>query len=274
MSNYSTGYAVSQTGNLYTLQSNNTPAGLSQYHGANGTNINAPLNYRKLVGFRGLDNDFFFYIKNQNRKPIYIANLTIYANIVHRETHARMVTKVCQIMDGEQGLCRLTLNSNDLAQVDAGMYDLILTYKDDRGLTLPLYADTNMRINLIIEVSDAGHSIPLTSETTTTFLSNGSGHMVGERIHGPYYYGRTKGLITFTAETTNYTGHLFLQGSIQSHPDENDWFNIELGAIVDYHPFFNHTGIEPFTCTATVKHLRVAWQETGQGTVDKVVFRL
>lgn len=274
MSNYSTSYAVSQSGDLYTLQSNSTPAGLGQYTGASGTNINAPLNYRKLVGFRGLDNDFYFYIKNQNRKPIYIADLTINASILDRTTQARLISKKCQILDGEKGLCRLTLTSSDIATLNPANYDIVLTYTDDRNLTLPLYADVNMRINLVMEVSGDAHTIPLTSEISETFLSDGQGNFIGDRIKGPYYYGRKNGLITFTVETTGYTGNFYLQASIQSHPDELDWFNIELGAVVDWHYFNNYTGLEPFTCTANVKHLRAKWQDTGNGTVDKVTFRL
>lgn len=275
MSNYSTSYNISQSGDLYTLQDHGTTTGQAQYNSTRGTTVNSPLNYRKLEAFRGLDNEYWFYVKNQDRKPIMLNNLTINATLIFRENKSAIVAKTCVITDYELGTCKLVLTSSDIADASAGLYDLVLTYTNDMGLVLPLFADTNMRPSLTVEISNDAFSIPLTTQISTLWSYDGIATNIGEKLNGPKYYNKTKGLVTFAVYCTGYTGRFYLQGTTSPYPDESDWFNVELGAAVDWHQFINFTGIEPFTIISNLTHLRFNWQLTGAtGTVDKVVVRL
>ncbi len=275
MSNYSTSYNISQTGDLYTLQDHGTSTGQSQYNSSRGTTVNSPLNYRKLEAFKGLDNEFWFYVKNQDRKPIMLNNLTINASLIFRENKNTIVAKECTITDYDLGTCKLVLKSSDIADANSGLYDLVLTYKNAEGLVLPLFADTNMRPTLTVEISEDAFSVPLTTQTTTTWLYDGSTNNIGEKLNGPKHYQKVQGLITFAVYTTGYTGKFFLQGATSPFPDDSDWFNLELGAATDYHQFNAFTGIEPFTITSNLYYVRFNHQVTGAtGTVDKVVIRL
>ena len=151
----------------------------------------------------------------------------------------------------------------------------VLTYTNDMCLVLPLFADTNMRPSLTVEISNDAFSIPLTTQISTLWSYDGIATNIGEKLNGPKYYNKTKGLVTFAVYCTGYTGRFYLQGTTSPYPDESDWFNVELGAAVDWHQFINFTGIEPFTIISNLTHLRFNWQLTGAtGTVDKVVVRL
>lgn len=273
-SNFSTSYNISQSGDLYTLQDHKSNPGQAQYNSTRGTTINAPVNYRKLMAFKGLDNEFYFYVKNQDRKPIYIDNLDIIAALVNRETKSRELTKKCYVSDSEIGTCRLILTSSDIRLLDTGLYDLVLTYEDERGNNLPLYIDLNLRPNYTLEVSGAAQIVPLITQEDKTFLSDGNNYMVGSRLRGPSFYNKENGLVTLAVYCTGYTGRFYLQGTTSEYPSDTDWFNLELGAAVDYYQFINYTGIEPFSFKSNLKFLRTQWQDTGNGTVDKVVIRV
>lgn len=276
MANYSTSYQVSQQGDLFAIQDNTVSAGTSRYSSAKGTTVQSPLNYRKLMAFKNIDNEFFFYVKNQDRKPLKIHDMKFTASFVNRANNSRIFAKTVQIVDPDQGVLRLIVNPGDIATSDPGNYDLIITYVDGRGLTLSLYADVNYRPNLIVEISENAHAVPLTTSTLDTWiLDNNINYQVSERTEGPHYYHKRNGLITMGVYATGYTGNFFLQGSLADFPDTTDWFNIELSAVLDYHYFNAFTGVEPFSVESNVKWIRVLWGDSGSnGTVDKVVFRL
>ena len=275
MSNYSTSYNVTQGGDLFAIQDNANAPGTSRYGASKGTTVQSPLNYRKLNAFKHIDNEFFFFIKNQDRKIFQIHGMEFYATFVERSSKSRLFAKKCQTIDPEQGSLRLVVNPGDIAHADTGNYDVVLTYTDGRGLNLPLYADVNYRPNLICEISEAAHAVPLTTDTVDTFTvsDNDPLQLVSERTFGPHYYHKRRGLITLAVYATNYSGKFFLQGSLSDYPDTTDWFNIELGAILDHHLFSTFTGVEPFSIRSNVKWIRTR-HDTGTGTVDKVVFRL
>ena len=93
MSNYATTYNINQTGDLYAIDASGSKAGLGNYASSTGTTINSPVNYRFLKLFTGLDNEFIFYIKNTDRKPIQLHGQTITANVVNRETQVKLLSK-------------------------------------------------------------------------------------------------------------------------------------------------------------------------------------
>lgn len=276
MANYSTSYQVSQEGDLFAIQDNQVSAGTSRYSSSKSTTVQAPLNYRKLICFKNIDNEFYFYVKNQDRKPLKIHNMKFTASFIDRGNNSRVFAKTCEIVDPDQGILRLIVNPGDINRSDPGNYDLVITYVDGRGLTLSLYADVNYRPNLIVEINENAHAVPLTTSVLDTWiLDSNINYQVSERTEGPHYYHKRNGLITMTVHATGYSGQLYLQGSLADFPDSTDWYNIELSAVVYHHTFVNFTGVEPFSVKSNCKWLRVLWSDLGtNGTVDKINFRL
>lgn len=274
MSNYSTSYNINQAGDLYTIQDHGTAAGLGQYNSTRGTTINSPTNYRKMKLYRGFDNQLFFFIKNQDRKPIQLNNMTINASLIYRETGVSIVNKKCVITDYELGSVKLVITASDLSNADTGICDLVLSYTNEFGLVIPLYTDLNLRPNFAAEISDEAGYIPLTTQVLTNFINTGGDYNYSSIINGPAYYGKSNGMITIGLYATNYTGNFFLQGTTSDYPSESDWFDVELGAQYYFHYFDSFTGIEPFTIQSNLKFLRGKVENTGAGTVDKLVVRV
>lgn len=274
MSNYGTSYNINQTGDLYAVQDHGVKTGLAQYTSTRGTTVNAPMNYRNIMLFKGIDNEVFFFVKNQDRKPIALQNMTINATLINRETGDAIFSKKCSVTDYELGSVRLIVTSSDIVNYDDSLASLVFTYTNDMGLTLPLYSDTNLRPNYTVEISSAAGAVPLTTTVVSNFLEDADGFLYSDIVYGPAYYGRNSGMLTMGAYATAFTGRLFLQGTTSDSPSTNDWFDLELGVIDSFYPFINFTGIEPFVIVSNIKFLRVKIEKSGIGSVDKVAFRV
>jgi hypothetical protein len=273
MSNYGTTYNISQTGNLYTLDAAGAKTGLAQYNSTRGTTVNAPINYRFLKLFRGLDNEFFFFVKNQDRKPIMLQGVTVNASLVSRETKSKIVSKKCQVTDYELGSISLTITSGEIAALTQGLFDLVFTYTNERGLTLPLFCDQNMRPNYTVEVSEEAADIPLTTAATSNFMML-NGYYTSDLLPSSGYFNKLNSLVTIAVYATNYTGLFYIQGAIAENPTEDDWFNITLGTHTDeFYPYTNFSGIDPWTFRTNIKYVRARFT-ADQGTVDKLVIRV
>jgi hypothetical protein len=68
---------------------------------------------------------------------------------------------------------------------------------------------------------------------TVTILStsvfSGSTTLTSEKVKGDAYFGQSDGLHTVMINLNSFTGIVKIQGSLESTPGDNDWFDIELG---------------------------------------------
>lgn len=226
-----------------------------------------------MMAFRGFDNEYFFFVKDQDRKPVQLHGMTINASVVSLETNNTIVSKKCVIIDEELGSIRLHITAQETANMGSGLYELVLSYTNNRGLVLPLFTDLNMRPSFVIESNTTAQPIPLTTHTVEEFIEN-AGNIYSGRFPGPAYYEKANGLITVGVYTTNYFGKFWIQGTVSMDPTEDDWFDVDLGMINSYHMFTYDTGIEPFNFRSNLKWLRTKHETSPAGTVDKVVVRV
>ena len=68
---------------------------------------------------------------------------------------------------------------------------------------------------------------------TVTILStsvfSGSTTLTSEKVKGDAYFGQSDGLHTVVVNLNGFTGTVKIQGSLETTPGDNDWFDIELG---------------------------------------------
>jgi hypothetical protein len=273
MSNYATTYNINQTGELYAVDASSNKVGLASYKSARGTTVNAPVNYRFLKLFTGLDNEFIFYIKNTDRKPIMLHGLTITANLIVRETGSKLLSKKCQIINYDEAQIKLVVTSGEISAIQDGFLDLVFTYVNSMGLNLPLFCDQNMRPNYTVEVDDSASKIPLTTSQSTTFTLL-DGFYYSSHLPGPGYFNKINGMSTLALYTTNFTGQFYIQGALEENPTESDWFNIILGTHTEeFYPYTNATGVDPWTFRTNIKYFRAKFTKT-QGSIDKIIIRV
>jgi len=277
MANYGSTYNINQEGDLFTLQDHGSAPGLGKYASAKGTSVNSPLNYRFLKLFRGFDSQFFFFVKNQDRKPIMLQGVTVNASFIDRTDRSTVVSKKAIITDYEQGSIKVILTVGESALFSQGLYDLVFSYTNDVGLVLPLYCDTNMRPNFTVECSEEGDALPLTTQINDTFTTqviNSVTYYYSSALKATGYFNKPNGLVTLAVYGTNYTGNFYVEGALSENPTEGDWFNITLGSYTDpFYPYTGHTGIDPWTFRTNVNYIRTKHTQP-TGTLDKIIVRV
>lgn len=114
-------------------------------------------------------------------------------------------------------------------------------------------------------------------------------NVTGLPVKAAGYYGSGLNLYTLAYYLTNFSGRIYLQGSLAFDPKEDDWFNINLNGYLEYAEFLphapdsdNNTGITiVFTDSfeANIVHLRAivdrqhlpAPDTTNYGAVTKIL---
>ena len=277
MANYGTTYNINQEGDLFTLQDHGSAPGLGKYASAKGTSVNSPLNYRFLKLFRGFDSQFFFFVKNQDRKPIMLQGVTVNASFINRVDRSTVVSKKAIITDYDDGSIKVVLTVGESALFSQGLYDLVFSYTNDVGLVLPLYCDTNMRPNFTVECSEEGDALPLTTQINDTFTTqviNTVTYYYSSALKATGYFNKPNGLVTLAVYGTGYTGNFYVEGALSENPTEGDWFNITLGSYTDpFYPYIAHTGIDPWTFRTNVNYIRTKHTQP-TGTLDKIIVRV
>lgn len=83
-----------------------------------------------------------------------------------------------------------------------------------------------------------GTSVPLLDETSLILTK------VGKKVRGDGWYGYSDGKHTVAIHTSNFSGRIYIEGSLADEPGDNDWFAIPLdsnnptqGYVEFSHPF-------------------------------------
>lgn len=79
----------------------------------------------------------------------------------------------------------------------------------------------------------ARHSIRLLDDTQAQI------NVTGPAVKAAGYYGSTKGVHTAAIYLNDFTGRVYIEATLASDPEENDWFPINLNGNLEYleYPF-------------------------------------
>jgi len=92
---------------------------------------------------------------------------------------------------------------------------------------------------------------------------NGQTDQTGEAVAADAQYGFSNGLHTVTAELENFTGHLYLEGTLSLSPNDSDWFPL----YTNYSYAFARYPRDPDNPTGTDGDtLQEIWNFTGNFT--------
>ena len=64
--------------------------------------------------------------------------------------------------------------------------------------------------------------------TTSVHTGNGTQTLQGEKVKGDAYVGQTDGLHTIVVHLNDFIGKIVIQGSLETTPGDNDWFDVQL----------------------------------------------
>ena len=102
--------------------------------------------------------------------------------------------------------------------------------------------------------------------------STGQLNVTGAAFKAAGYFGYTTGVTTIAYNLNDFTGRVYLEGSLASTPTESDWFTIDMGATLPYVQYpvdpFNpsgttgDTGIFSFTFQSNIVWIRMRLDRT------------
>lgn len=240
-----------------------------------GTTYYGSQNHKPLIAYESVTNDFEFFVIDNSRKPVSLANKSFKAIIVNRTTKTSVITKTLVATNTDTGSVLLRLTESDLGKLSPALYDLTITYTDSDALVFGLYSDQNSRLTYVLEVK----TNPASSITPSSIDDSFSGAQdKSSAFIGTAQTQNSDGTNTVVAYFTNFTGTFYAQGSLEQNPTANtDWFQIQLnpGDAEDGWQLTNYTGLEPFTFDGMFMWVRFTYiaDAGNQGTLDKVLYR-
>lgn len=242
-----------------------------------GDRINLPMFRRDIKIFRGVDNNIDFELRDADRKPIKLLDRNIQIVITNPENQELMLVRNVEITDERKGKYRLKLTPGDIQSWSQGFYQFGAILIEDDGAEYPLYTDTaqNNTGKLILVDAPFPSFIPSTLLTEQNFQSV-NGAMVSQRLRGDAQKNYQDGLQTFSVQTDNFTGKLWVQGSLEDNPTQDgEYFDIYVGSTAPYIEFTNSTITEPFNFDGNFVWIRFKYipDSANVGNIEKIWYK-
>lgn len=257
-----------------------------------------PMNTSTLKAHKGVDNKLIFRVLNPDRSPNDVAaNQEVYGRIVNTENRTVVLEKLCRLGPAK-GLITLELNSGDLADVAAGLYEFVLIRTQNFVENIPgyyverpLYVDMGDNIAMELEITEQAFKAPLhpTIITTADWVPDIIVPTFGpptpcfytSRIPGARVLNHKESVHTFSTYTENATGVLEIWGTLEETPDaylsSTRWCKIYPSSMSYDIEFFGYTGTQAWTFQANFMWLKFRWfpstQVADPGSIKKLVVR-
>jgi len=95
---------------------------------------------------------------------------------------------------------------------------------------------------------------------TTTVIDASTGtnfNFTSIEVRGDAFYGYTDGLHTIAFYFVNFTGKVYLEGTLANAPTSTDWFAVSISPPLDYMLLTAHTGVAARSFQGNFMFLRV-----------------
>lgn len=259
---------------------------------------NGPMNKNPLKAHKGLDNKLIFRVLGPDRIPQDIAcTQQVYARIIDIENRTVAIEKLCRLGPAK-GLITLELNSGDITDIPAGVYELVLIRTEDFVTDIPgyyvekpLYTDLDDNVSMEIEITEQAFKAPAPS--FTVLPENWTPDILAPTIGAPrpcFYTSRIPGarvlnhkesVHSFSTQTANFTGVLEIWGTLEETPDPylNDarWFKIYPSTMSEDINYIGYTGTQAWTFSANVMWLKFRYFPSQEvldpGLFEKLIVR-
>lgn len=251
---------------------------------------NKPMNNTPIKIHKGIENEIKFRVHNPDRKLENINGFSIRAALISTESSERVLEKMC-LLSAEKGLFSLHITDSESERIAAGFYNLVITAQESfvtsvvgEVLSSPFYSDTSGNIISAVEVLDVASTTPiptvelLGSSFTESNETPGRRTFISSAIPASRVRNSMSGLHTLAIYAKNFTGTVFLKGSLDNTPSVliADYFDIDITSLQSEVEYVDFTGIDPIAFSANFMWLKVVFQYDdmiNQGTIDKILVR-
>lgn len=238
---------------------------------------NGPMNKNPILVHKGIDNNVIFRVLTPDRIPFDVScGQEVYARIIDTENDTIVLEKLCKLGPAK-GIIQLELNSGDIVDVPAALYQLVLVRSEafsdgypGYNTLKPLYSDLNDNVSMEIEITNqaTNNPVPTIVYTPELWTPDFLAPQLGPRVPC-FYTGRIPGsrvlnhknsVHTFSTYTEQFTGSLQVWGTLDETPDpyldEKRWFRIYPTSMSDDIEYINYTGTQSWTFEANFMWLK------------------
>lgn len=259
---------------------------------------NGPMNNTPLRAHKGLDNKLIFRVLGPDRAPVDVAcNNQVYARIIDPENRKVVLEKLCRLGPAK-GLITLELDSGDIVDIHAGLYEMVLIRTQDFIANVPnyyvekpLYSDINNNVSMELEITEQAFKAPhpsvvlLPEDWTPDIIVPTFGPPMpcfySSRIPGGRVQNHKDSVHTFSTYTRNFTGILEIWGTLEETPDpyldHARWFKIYPSTMSRDIEFMQYTGTQAWTFSANFLWLKFRYFPSQEvldpGIIEKLIVR-
>lgn len=255
-----------------------------------------PMHDRLVKIHKGVDNEVKFRVYDSDRKRYRLDQFRVSVILINKENH-ELVLKTKGRMMTERGTFKVLFREGDIINLAPGFYDMVVTGEEwatpeqpGEIISTPFYTDTMSNMRLVAEITTQGQKDPIptieiSSNNKKTGLSDWI--MKTETVDGvntrvyhssPLPANRIRnhinGVHTFTVLCNEFTGRLYIKGSLEHIPptEPEKYFPLNVSTFSDYiqygimddetelyQPF---TGIDPYSIETNVVWIMFVWIPT------------
>ena len=244
--------------------------------------------------YQGIDNTVKFALKDNDRNPVDLTNLTVTFNMINATTNESILARPLTVSNATKGLAHLSLPASEIDNVAGVFYNYSLYTTNTNSEQQVVYTDLNEAAKGTLEVIEGVNSNPRATQEMTFESSNPNftKQNVGKSATGETWYyssavsGASERNLTSSSHTialysNGFDGDFIVEGSMESVANvtsHNEWFHIKLdGEANDYVSLTNATTIASYNFTSMAKWIRVIYLPTATpddvGTITKLLVR-
>lgn len=233
------------------------------------------------LAFKDSQTDIEFIVRNIDRKPINLTGRQLFATLVNNQSKRTIASIPLTIVDAARGIARLTLVPYMVKDIPLGFHRWTISYMLDNGNAKLLNVDQvetshgyfEMRYGRQLQGIES-QSAKLSEFHPVNFDGTNT-YMVSPNFRGNLRNGSLDGLHTFAWYVENWTGSIWVEGSIvEQTPDEMDWFPI----LIDDHletKLTNASGIIAHNLEMNLQWVRFKLRDhqMNHGEFKQILFR-
>lgn len=233
------------------------------------------------IAFKDSQTDIEFIVRNIDRKPINLTGRKLFATLVNYRSGETLANIPLVIVDAVRGICRLSFEPFMVKDMPLGFHRYSISYMLDNGNAKILTTDQYESGHGFFELQYGRELSGLVSQEyaweqfTPENQTRYETYYVSPHFEGNLRNGSLDGIHTFAWYLSNFTGSIWVEGSIvESTPDEPDWFPILIDDKFET-VFDRTTDLIAHNIESNLQWVRfkVRTDMTNTGKLSKVVFR-
>jgi hypothetical protein len=246
-------------------------------------NRNMAMHDPDFLVFKESQTEIEFIIRNIDRKPINLTNRKIFATLVNYYSGVTMAVIPLTIVDAVRGIARMTFLPYMVKDIPQGFHRYTISYMLDNGNHRLLAMDQYEKAHGYFEMRYGRELQGIKSQEATfeSFSPENSTrydtYWVSPNFEGNLRNGSLAGLHTFAWYAENFTGSIWMEGSIvETAPDQPDWFPILVDGRFE-HKLDHRSGILAYNVESNLQWARFKikpeFPDNDSGKVVKILFR-